>query len=310
MNEEFETTRAVDDYSPDYRQPYDRDFDGARYNDHYNSGQNQYNGGYGSGYDAYPPPNNNGSNKAVIAVIVIASVIILVLAGVVTFFLIGNNKDKKKDETKPITTTAEVTEEEPTEEPTIRVVNVVGAKDDDAYQTLNNAGIKYTVSRQTSTKVDEGYVISQNPQSGYIRESERVTLYISKGSGESKTPEPATQAPTAPPATDPPVTAAPAPAPVRNSDYILPYSNVYKYSESEIRQLSRSQMNYALNEIYAREGRKFKDSELQAYFNSKSWYHGYVDPATFDSNVYYYLNSTEIYNMKLITRVQKALGYR
>ncbi len=69
-------------------------------------------------------------------------------------------------------------------------------------------------------------------------------------------------------------------------------------------------MNFAINEIYARKGRIFKDSTLRSYFNSKSWYHGTVDPAIFDSHIYSYLNSIEIANVNLIDKVQKNLGYK
>ena len=54
----------------------------------------------------------------------------------------------------------------------------------------------------------------------------------------------------------------------------------------------------ARNEIYARHGRKFIDTQIQAYFNSKSWYHGTVEAADFDASV---LSSIERTNISFIS---------
>lgn len=43
--------------------------------------------------------------------------------------------------------------------------------------------------------------------------------------------------------------------------------------------------------------RKFNDSELQAYFNGKSWYKGTVNPEDFSTSVFMI---TEIRNIQLI----------
>ncbi len=88
--------------------------------------------------------------------------------------------------------------------------------------------------------------------------------------------------------------------------YILPYSNSKYYTASELSGLSKSQLRLARNEIYARHGRKFTDSDLQAYFNSCSWYSGTIDAATFDANVSSYLNSYELTNLKLIVELENS----
>lgn len=55
-------------------------------------------------------------------------------------------------------------------------------------------------------------------------------------------------------------------------DYILPGSSSKYLTDSDLEGLSSSQLRLARNEIYARHGRTFNDSQLQAYFESKSWY--------------------------------------
>ncbi|MCD7760464.1 MAG: SH3 domain-containing protein, partial [Clostridiales bacterium] len=88
--------------------------------------------------------------------------------------------------------------------------------------------------------------------------------------------------------------------------YILPYSNSKYYTASELSGLSKSQLRLARNEIYARHGRKFTDSDLQSYFNSCSWYSGTIDAATFDANISSYLNSYEIANLSLIVELENS----
>ena len=82
-----------------------------------------------------------------------------------------------------------------------------------------------------------------------------------------------------------------------SSDYVLPGSSSRYLSASDVKNLSSYQLMIARNEIYARHGRKFNDSELQAYFNSKSWYKGTVNPEDFSTSVF---NDYEIKNIELI----------
>ena len=56
------------------------------------------------------------------------------------------------------------------------------------------------------------------------------------------------------------------------SEYILPYSNTRRLTNDDLDGLTKDLLKLARNEIFARYGRQFSDPELQAYFNSKSWY--------------------------------------
>ncbi len=83
----------------------------------------------------------------------------------------------------------------------------------------------------------------------------------------------------------------------RSADYILPDSSTSYLSMSDIIDLTSEELRLARNEIYARNGRKFDDPELSAYFNSKSWYQGTVEPEDFEESM---LNEYEKENIKLI----------
>lgn len=69
-----------------------------------------------------------------------------------------------------------------------------------------------------------------------------------------------------------------------SGNYICPTSNTTLLTNADIAGLSAQELNYAKNEIYARHGRKFDSPELQAYFESKSWYTGIYDGRDFDAN--------------------------
>lgn len=71
----------------------------------------------------------------------------------------------------------------------------------------------------------------------------------------------------------------------RTVDYILPDSSKSLIDISEFDDFSVNDMQMAINEIYARHGRKFQNEGIQAYFAGKSWYSGTVEPDAFDESV-------------------------
>ena len=86
-----------------------------------------------------------------------------------------------------------------------------------------------------------------------------------------------------------------------DSDYILPESDTDYVSSEEIDELSAREKRLAINEIYARHGRKFDNAEVREYFESQSWYHGTIDADDFDESV---LNKYEQANIKKIADSQ------
>lgn len=83
----------------------------------------------------------------------------------------------------------------------------------------------------------------------------------------------------------------------KNSEYILPESDTRYVEQDEIDQLTKNEVRLAINEIYARHGRIFENSELREYFESKDWYDGTIEPEDFDEDV---LNQYEKANVKLL----------
>ncbi|MCD8150916.1 MAG: YARHG domain-containing protein [Clostridiales bacterium] len=94
-----------------------------------------------------------------------------------------------------------------------------------------------------------------------------------------------------------------------NDDYIIPDSDTRYLTEEDLEDLSEEEIRIARNEIYARHGRKFKDDELQAYFDSKSWYNGTIEGTDFDKNVTGYLNDYEYENTQFIAEYEEKMGY-
>ncbi|MCI8464924.1 MAG: YARHG domain-containing protein [Lachnospiraceae bacterium] len=90
------------------------------------------------------------------------------------------------------------------------------------------------------------------------------------------------------------------------SEYILPTSDSAYLTEADLAALTKEELRLARNEIYARHGRKFKDSGLNNYFMSKSWYVPLIDPDRFNENVF---NEYEAANRKLIADYEKKMGY-
>ena len=92
-----------------------------------------------------------------------------------------------------------------------------------------------------------------------------------------------------------------------SGDYILSGSDSRYISKLELTFMSKDKLTLALNEIYARHGRKFDTPSIQAYFNSKSWYHGTISPSDFDESS---LNEYEDANVQTIVSVMRSRGFR
>ena len=80
------------------------------------------------------------------------------------------------------------------------------------------------------------------------------------------------------------------------SDFIFYDSSYRLLNSSEASMLSSAQVQQAINEIYARYGRAFKNSQIRAYFQSTEWY--IENPSYSDS----YLNDIEKANINLLAK--------
>ena len=74
----------------------------------------------------------------------------------------------------------------------------------------------------------------------------------------------------------------------------IPESSQRALTDADVAGMNYDDMQMAINEIYARHGRKFDDPNIQAYFNSQSWYQGFVEPNEFSDSVFSSIESQNI----------------
>lgn len=86
--------------------------------------------------------------------------------------------------------------------------------------------------------------------------------------------------------------------------YILENSDKEEISYDQIREMSATERQMAVNEIYARRGRKFVLTEVQDYFNEKFWYDGTIEPEDFDETIF---NEYENANLALLCKTLEKL---
>jgi hypothetical protein len=80
-------------------------------------------------------------------------------------------------------------------------------------------------------------------------------------------------------------------------EFIFPDSSGRRLTRDDLAPLSVEQLRIARNEIYARNGRFFRDQNLKDYFSQYSWY----QPNSWDPP----LNATEKYNVRVIQQEEK-----
>ncbi|WP_026660603.1 YARHG domain-containing protein [Butyrivibrio sp. AC2005] len=89
-------------------------------------------------------------------------------------------------------------------------------------------------------------------------------------------------------------------------EYVLYGSDGGYYGREYLEQFSSSDLRIARNEIYARHGRMFSSSDLQNYFNSKSWYTPIYSPEEFDALGDSVLNKYEKANRDIIAAIEAS----
>lgn len=167
----------------------------------------------------------------------------------------------------------------------VTVPDVIGLIYSDAYKKLDNLGIKCNVVYQYSDTISKDFVISQYPAEGKsLDNNESIIVYVSTGNESTVTSSNSNE-----------------------NDYIINGSDSRYIDKSEVLSLSKTTMELALNEIYARHGRIFSTKSIADYFNSKLWYHGTISPENFDESVF---NKYEKANRDLIVEVMEEKGYR
>lgn len=88
-----------------------------------------------------------------------------------------------------------------------------------------------------------------------------------------------------------------------DSEYIVEDSSIRCLTASELSHLNKEELQMGINEIYARNHRKFLTKSIQEYFDSKSWYTGTVEAAKFDETS---LNQYEGKNIALMLQCMNS----
>ena len=91
--------------------------------------------------------------------------------------------------------------------------------------------------------------------------------------------------------------------------FIIEDSDTRAYTAEEIQEMHLTEwdLEIARNEIYARHGRGFNDSTLQAYFDAQEWYEQKYTPEEFDAQSGL-LTQTELENIAVIGQVEDSLS--
>lgn len=280
-------------------------------------------------YDNFSDPEfdfaeDEEKKKSKTPIIIIAVILILAILGGLIYFIVssdifggkGATPDSVEPTTEPATTLVVETQPQttkpneatkPTEETTkptedtteetnnenvAQVPDVYGWTYEDAEYQLNEAGFEISISNyEHSDYIGENRVISVSPEVGTELEiGETVSVIISLGSED---------------------------APQSNTSNTYNYEGDYVFADSSTRRLTRdeligldeSTLTIAINELFARHGRKFVNQDLANYFNSKSWYNGTIEAETFNQQANSIFNDVEKANRDLIEDILYEKGY-
>ena len=91
---------------------------------------------------------------------------------------------------------------------------------------------------------------------------------------------------------------------IDTSEYILPYSDTRYLTEGDVAGLSEDEIRIALNEIYARHGRKFQSEDLNTHFSSKSWYEPKYSAEEFSAIESSIMNDYEKKNIEFLAEIR------
>ena len=281
-------------------------------------------------YDNFSDPEfdfaeDEEKKKSKTPIIVIAVILILAILGGLVFFIVnsdifggkGASPDSVEPTTEPATTLVVETQpqstkpteatkpteestEKPTEEATeetnnadvAEVPDVYGWTYEDAEYQLNEAGFEISISNyEHNDYIEENRVVSVYPEVGTELEiGETVYVVISLG------PEEAPQS-------------SASNTYNYDGDYVFADSSTRRLTRDEVIGLDESTLTIAINELFARHGRKFVNQDLANYFNSKSWYNGTIEAETFNQQANSIFNEVEKANRDLMEDILYEKGY-
>lgn len=301
------------------------DFDDNRFEDN----DNEF------GYENEDDNKENVKKKKNKFIIVLCAVVIAAALGFIGFCIyngLSNPTSDNKTTTAETATSAEVTTQAPstavpttvpatTEQVTTsssynNVVPVVGYGYSYGKKLLEQAGFTVEISDyEYSYDYPEGYIISQTPEGDTSASTGTVVkLVISSGQIQRETEAPATQAQQSSNSQNSSsgnsnsqssnAQSSSNTNTNNNGGFIFPNSDSSYLSNAQVSALSDNDLQLAINEIYARRGRIFKDASLNAYFNSQSWYEGKYTAEEFEKNVKF--NTYEQKNLQLLINERRS----
>lgn len=268
-------------------------------------------------------------------IIILCAVVIAAALGFIGFCVyngLSNSSTDNKTTTAETATSAEVTTQAPstampttvpatTEQVTTsssynNVVPVVGYGYSYGKKLLEQAGFTVEISDyEYSYDYPEGYITSQTPEGDTSASTGTVVkLVISSGQIQRETEAPATRAQQSSNSQNSSsgnsnsqssnAQSSSNTNTNNNGGFIFPNSDSSYLSNAQVSALSDDDLQLAINEIYARRGRIFKDASLNAYFNSQSWYEGKYTPEEFEMNVKF--NTYEQKNLQLLINERRS----
>lgn len=287
------------------------------------------------GYTDEEDNKENVKKKKNKFIIILCAVVIAAALGFIGFCVyngLSNSSADNKTTTAETTTSAEVTTQAPstampttvpatTEQVTTsssynNVVPVVGYGYSYGKKLLEQAGFTVEISDyEYSYDYPEGYIISQTPEGDTSASTGTVVkLVISSGQIQRETEAPATQAHQSSNSQNSSsgnsnsqssnAQSSSNTNTHNNGRFIFPNSDSSYLSNAQVSALSDNDLQLAINEIYARRGRIFKDASLNAYFNSQSWYEGKYTAEEFEKNVKF--NTYEQKNLQLLINERRS----
>lgn len=282
------------------------------------------------GYTDEDDNKENVKKKKNKFIIILCAVVIAAALGFIGFCVyngLSNSSTDNKTTTVETATSAEVTTQAPstampttvpatTEQVTTsssynNVVPVVGYGYSYGKKLLEQAGFTVEISDyEYSYDYPEGYIISQTPEGDTSASTGTVVkLVISSGQIQRETEAPATQAQQSSNSQSSASGNSNSQSSSNtntnnNGGFIFPNSDSSYLSNAQVSALSDDDLQLAINEIYARRGRIFKDASLNAYFNSQSWYEGKYTPEEFEKNVKF--NTYEQKNLQLLINERRS----
>ena len=283
----------------------------------------------------YTDKEENVKKKKNKFIIVLCAVVIAAALGFIGFCVyngLSNSSTDNKTTTAETATSAEVTTQAPstavpttvpatTEQVTTsssynNVVPVVGYGYSYGKKLLEQAGFTVEISDyEYSYDYPEGYIISQTPEGDTSASTGTVVkLVISSGQIQRETEAPATQAQQSSNSQNNTSNNSNSQSSNaqsssntntnNNGGFIFPNSDSSYLSNAQVSALSDNDLQLAINEIYARRGRIFKDASLNAYFNSQSWYESKYTAEEFEKNVKF--NTYEQKNLQLLINERRS----